>query len=66
MEDVAIFHQCIGKTANGKKCSAMTANDPPYAEHPTWPFLCPTCANAAPNKGSRNSNGIVLERPQLS
>jgi len=67
--------QCVGKTAKGTQCQmALTiqATDDaadscyPNPDHPTWPYLCPTCANAAPNKGSRNSKGIVLERPKLS
>jgi hypothetical protein len=67
--------QCIGRDEDGTQCqNALTIqrdeNAPdaagpyaPYPEHPTWSYICPRCANAAPRKGSRNSQGIVLERP---
>jgi hypothetical protein len=66
--------QCIGQRERGKQCQNVLtierlANAPdadniaPNPEHPTWPYLCPLCANAPAAKGSRNSNGIVLERP---
>jgi hypothetical protein len=53
--------QCIGITENGQRCTA-TSEKP---SHPRWPdiYLCPQCANQPPRKGSRNSAGIVLERP---
>ena len=53
--------QCIGKTPEGQ-CRNVSPTDPPYPEHPNWPYLCPNCANAAPRKGSANSTGIVMER----
>ena len=54
--------QCIGKNAVGGRCKEMSPTDPPHPEHPGWPYLCTDCANAPARKGSRNSNGIVLER----
>ena len=63
MEDVATFYACIGKQENGKQCPAFVL-DMPYPEHPTWPYLCPSCANQPARKGSTNSNGIVQEKPK--
>ena len=64
MEDVAAFYYCIGKKENGKVCGAISPDSPPYPEHPTWPYLCPSCASQPTRKGSTNSNGIVQERPK--
>jgi hypothetical protein len=61
-----INQRCIGKKSNGAECQEIAPNDPPHPEHPSWPYLCPFCANEPPNKGSRNSNGIVQEKPKLS
>jgi hypothetical protein len=66
---------CIGQKERGKRCQNVLtierlANAPdadniaPNPEHPTWPYLCPTCANQPARKGSTNSNGIVQERPK--
>lgn len=58
--------QCIGIRQNGVKCTAMSPNDPPYPDKPSWPYLCSECANESPRTGSRNTRGIVEERPNLS
>lgn len=54
--------QCIGKRG-GVPCSNVSPDDPPYPEHPTWPYLCSGCANEPPHAGSRNTRGIVEQRP---
>ena len=69
--------QCVGQKEGGKRCQTVlyierlksapdADNIVPYPEHPTWPYLCSSCANEPPRKGSTNSNGIVQERPKLS
>ena len=60
--DVIIRQQCIGIKSNGTRCSEIATKNPPYPEHPTWPYLCSYCANESPRKGSANSTGIVMER----
>ena len=54
-------YRCVGRTPKGDQCINFTASDPPYPEHPNWPYLCSDCANAEPRKGSRNSSGIVMD-----
>jgi hypothetical protein len=49
--------QCIGKR-DGVRCSNQ--GEP---VKPEWDFLCSECANEPARKGSRNSSGIVMERP---
>jgi hypothetical protein len=56
--------QCIGTTPEGIQCKVVSPTDPPYPEHPNWPYLCSECANAEPRRGSRNSHGIVMEGPK--
>jgi hypothetical protein len=62
VEVLGVRQQCIGLHENKLRCANFSPTDPPYPDHPNWPYLCPTCANAAPRKGSRNSLGIVLEK----
>jgi hypothetical protein len=57
-----MIYQCIGIDESGARCTSIV-NVAPFPDHPTWPFLCSQCANQPPRKGSRNSLGIVLERP---
>lgn len=58
-----VYH-CIGKRiegGNGRgrvevQCSNFIESEtPPYPTHPNWPYLCPSCANASPNRLSRRS-----------
>lgn len=60
METVKEGLVCIG-IRNGKKCTAVSPNDPPYPDHPNWPFLCVSCANEPARRGSRNSTGFYIE-----
>ncbi len=54
--------KCIGKRS-GVPCINTSPSDPPYPEHPTWPYLCSDCANEPSRPGSRNTRGIVEQRP---
>lgn len=49
---------CIGGCGRTKSFESF-----PYPEHPNWGYLCSGCANEAPKRGSRNSKGIVEEKP---
>ena len=53
-----MIYECIGKC--GQSADFETA---PYPEHPTWPYLCSKCANEPARGASRNTKGIVEERP---
>lgn len=53
--------QCIGINRAGLRCEKVSPTDPPYAAHPTWPFLCSDCANEPSRNSRRNSRGIVEE-----
>lgn len=56
--------QCIGTKRGGERCKNVSVVDPPYPEHPNWPYLCSDCANEPPKtKIGRNTRGIVEERP---
>ena len=64
---------CVGMKSDGTPCTRVhTVQGPdsvpddelvPYYGHPSWPFLCPTCANSPARNASRNTRGIV-EEPQ--
>ena len=56
-----MIYECIGKC--GQSADFETA---PYPEHPTWPYLCSKCANEPARGASRNTKGIVEERPMAS
>jgi hypothetical protein len=64
---MSILFRCIGQKERGRRCEnefQPTLSGPvPNPEHPTWPYLCPQCANEPPRKGSTNTCGIVQERP---
>lgn len=60
------MNQCIGIKASGSKCTAVASTDPPFPEHPSWPYLCSDCANEPARTGSRNTRGIVEERPKTT
>lgn len=53
--------QCIGKKPDGTRCKNVSSQDPPYPEHPDWPYLCLFCASAPARGNKPNSRGIVQE-----
>lgn len=57
-----IFQRCIGKKSDGAQCDQVSPTDPPNPQHPSWPYLCPKCANEPARRGSRNTVGIVQEK----
>ena len=59
------MNQCIGKRG-GVPCNNVSPSDPPYPAHPTWPYLCPDCANTPAVGSARNSRGILEIRPKTS
>jgi hypothetical protein len=58
--------QCIGIKRTGQRCESVSPTDPPYPEHPLWPYLCVDCASEPSRGGSRNSRGIVEFRPKTA
>lgn len=61
--------RCIGKSkdqhGNVSQCS-HTSETPTNPARPEWGFLCPDCANAAPNRNSRpqyHVEEIDLDKP---
>jgi hypothetical protein len=54
--------QCIGKKSDGTRCKNVSPQDPPYSDHPDWPYLCGTCAALPPRGTKKDSRGIVEER----
>lgn len=53
--------RCIGKRPDGSQCT----NESDTPSNPRRPevYLCQRCANEPPRGGSRNTRGIVEERP---
>lgn len=60
METVKESLVCIG-VRNGKRCKNVSPQDPPYPNHPLWPYLCSECANEPARRGSRDSIGFYIE-----
>lgn len=57
--------KCIGTQADGSPCKneSETPSISPVTGKPTTRYLCSDCASQSPRKGSRNTRGIVQERP---
>ena len=57
-----MMYRCIAIDEKGVQCDS-TSETPTNATHPEWGYLCSPCANQPARSGSRNTHGIVLERP---